>query len=389
MHGSSRIQRIRNIKNLIMRKSDRDTGRMDRREFLKLLAVGAAATGVAASGIPTGCAELIPGIGKDFGPACGIIPPMVTPFTTDGAIDWNAYERLIDWHISKGVTGLFIVCGSGQYYQLTEDEAVRMAEVAVRRANGRIHILCGSTNHPRHEQINENISMTRRVAQTGVDGCFVTPPAQVPPSFEPDMQERVQDYLVRIHDATDCTLFIYEIPAVPFGFKFAPETLGALSRRSRYVGMKDTSTREELPLPDAVSTVQAKLAAVGDGLKIIQASNKYLLASLRMGCSGGINTVANVAPGLYAKMYTLWRNGDTENAERMQARIIEVQTALESSSYDASEKLALAMMGLPVTTTTRDHRRRGSNQEATPEQREHIRNLVTLIQRVEHEFEIN
>ena len=386
MNGSTRIQRI---KGMIEQKSVKESGQMDRRGFLKLLGVGAAAAGVAASGLP-GCAGLIPGSGKNFAPADGIIPPMVTPFTDEGEIDWNVYEQLIDWHISKGVDGLFVVCGSGEYFSLTEDEAVRMAEVAVRRANGRIHILCGSANHRRYEQIDDNIRMTRRVADTGVDGCFITPPARVPDSFEPDMQQHVLDYLVRIHDATNHPLYIYEIPGMPFRFMFAPETLGTLSRCERYIGMKDTSTREHLPEDEALATVRAKLAAVGDRLKIIQASNLFLLPSLQMGCSGGVNTVSNVAPGLFVKLYSLWRNGDIENARLLQARIAEVKAMLEAGPYIPSAKFALSQMGIPIDTIMRRRRNRGPRRrDLNQEQIQTVQNMIALIRRSEDEFEIS
>ena len=371
-------------------RKDRANAGMDRRGFLKALGAGAAMIGAATLGAPlAGCAGLRLGGGKDFSAARGIIPPMVTPFTEDGEIDWPAYERLIEWHIAKGVDGLFVVCGSGEFTRLTEDEGVQMARTAVRVARGRIKILCGSTVHEAHSDIERNITMTRRVGDTGVDGCFVTPPLRVPDDYQPVMQERVLEYLTRIHDETDHPLFIYEFPGVPFGFRFAPDTLGALSQLPRYVGMKDVSTWENRPLPGALDPVRAKLAAVDGRLKLLQANNTYLLAGLQVGCTGGVNTMANVAPSLFARMYSLWREGKVDEAQLVQDRITEILRALDGERYVTSAKLALSMMGVPIQPVTR--RRRHSNRPRrgpSPEQVENVRQIVALIERSEREFGI-
>ena len=97
---------------------------------------------------------------KDFAPAYGIVPPLITPFNDDKSIDWPTYDRLVDWHVERGVDSLFVVCGSSEYFMLSEEEALKLATAAVKRANGRIFIVAGSTIY---EDVKKNIAMTKRM----------------------------------------------------------------------------------------------------------------------------------------------------------------------------------------------------------------------------------
>ena len=279
---------------------------MNRRDFFRVLAAGAATVPFACAGGAQNRTHRIPAtddIRKDFSAAYGIVPPLVTPFTDDGRIDHYALEHLVDWHVAQGVSGVFVVCGSGEYYRLEPDEVVAMAQTTRRAAAGRAHVLIGSTNHRRYEQLDQNIELTRRVADTGVDGCFITPPNRVPEEYESSVDEKMREYMIRVHDAVDCPVFAYEIPSAAFRYQMTPETVGALAECERFVGMKDTSTREDLPAALGLSPVRRKLEQAHGSMKILQANTKYLLESWKIGCTGGINTSANVAPGLFVKMY--------------------------------------------------------------------------------------
>ncbi len=358
-----------------------------RRDFIRTLGIGAIALTIPHRRLIDGAfaappAELATSA-KDFSPAYGILPPLVTPFRENKEVDWDAYDRLIDWHIGKGVTGVFAVCGSSEYYHLKEDEAVRMARAAVARSGGAIHVLAGSTNYRHADQIGRNISMTQRMAQTGIAGCFITPPKEAPWTFYFDTEEKMLDYFTTIHDAVDCPLYAYEKPGVAYRFRFSPHFIGELGKLDRFIGIKDTATRGRLPSEQAMVPMRARLAAADGRIKILQANTKHLLASLKVGCTGGINTAANVAPGLFAKMYSLWKTGDLESAAVLQGRLNTINRTFGGGDYLPCAKAALAMMGLPILTVTRQRSRR-----LRQEKRQRVAEAVSLIARTEEEFEI-
>ena len=371
---------------------------LDRRHFLKLAACGAAAAALPVScGGPTpeeiwaGTNPADMAAAKDFSPAQGIVPPLITPFNENRSIDWDALERLIEWHIGKGVTGVFIVCGSGEYYRLTEDEAVELAAFTVRVAAGRVHVLAGSTNREGEgtdgspeAKLRQNVAMTRRVEETGVGGCFITPPRSAPwlTLLTPGMDQFMLDYLLAIHEATTCQLYAYEKPDAAFGYRFSPQVVAELAKRPRYVAMKDTSTRRGRSPEDALEPVRDKLQWARGALAVMQANTRWLLESFRMGCTGGINTTANVAPGLFAAMYERWRTGDNEAAEELQQRINRVDRMLRRG-YMMSAKVALGMMGVPVKPVCRI-----GSREFDAEGRARLEEMVALIRETEQEFGI-
>ena len=304
---------------------------------------------------------------KDFSGAYGIIPPLLTPFNEDRSIDWPAYDALIDWHIERGVSGLFVVCGSSEYWRLTEDEAVQMATAAVKRANGQVSILSGSTMSP-EDDLERNIAQTKRIADTGVDGCFITMPRTLPP--EDDL---MVEYHMKIHDATDGPLYAYEMPGGN-NYKFTPETFAEIGKAERYIGIKDTTCD--------VEAVRRKIEAADGSIKIIDANTPNLFETLKLGATGGINTSANVAPGLFSKMYTLYRKGDLESAGELHKIILRVDDMMHGG-YVMSAKIAVGMMGVPIK-----HIARNPSREFSPERLAELREMVDLIERTEKEFDV-
>lgn len=311
---------------------------------------------------------------KDFSPAYGIVPPLVTPFRQNKEIDWYAYDRLIDWHIEQGVDGLFVVCGSSEYFTLSEDEAIQLAKAAVRRANGRIHILAGSTNYA-SDSLERNIAMTKRMGEeVGVDGCFITTPRLMPAEDAPQL-----DYFLAIHDAVSCPLYAYEMPHGT-RYLFSPSAFAELGKHERFIGIKDTSAPEGRPVEETLAPVKAKLAAAGGTIKILQAHTPYLVESLELGCTGAINIAANVAPRLYAVLYKLWQKRDLDRARALNERLVTIDE-MQGFGYMKSAKIALALMGLPIEPTTRLDK-----PDFDGKRMQVLRDMVAFIRKTEEEF---
>jgi len=303
---------------------------------------------------------------KDFSPAYGIVPPLLTPFHEDKSIDWDTYDRLIDWHVERGVSGLFVVCGSSEYFRLTEDEAIQLAKAAVKRANGRIHILAGCTNYA-DDDLKKNTAMTKRMwEEAGVDGCFITTPRTIPAEDGPML-----DYHMKIHDAVTAQLYAYEMPGGT-NYKFSPSAFATLGQAERFIGIKETSCDLDL--------VRRKIEAAKGTIMVMEANTPNLLNSFQLGSVGAINTSGNVAPGMFAKMYKLFQMGDLETAQELHTKIVDIDTRM-SAGYVMSAKIAVSMMGVPIKWVCRNPSR-----EFTPERIEELRQMVKLIEQYEREY---
>ncbi len=310
---------------------------------------------------------------KDFSAAQGMYPVMLTPFTESGEIDWPVYDRLIDWYIEKGITGIFAVCGSSEYFKLTEEEALRLASVAVKRCAGRVHVLAGSNFH---RTIEANIALTRRMAETGVEGCFITTP---PPDVVPPEDNAMVDYYFAIHDAVDVPLYAYEQPVTPY--KFSYDAIAKIGAGERFIGMKDTSVGDA-SIEDAVAHMKRKMQAAGDQFRILTASSEYVLPFLQAGVAGGMTIAANVAPGLFAELWRRFKADDIAAARVLFERVTKVDEMI-GYGYMKSAKIALGMIGLPIEPVTRVPSR-----EFDADRLAVLRDLVRLIEETEVEFGI-
>ncbi len=304
---------------------------------------------------------------KDFTPAYGIVPPLLTPFNEDKSIDWDTYAKLIEWHISKGVTGIFVVCGSSEYWQLTEDEAIQMAKAAVKAADGAINVVAGTTMSP-DDDVDQHIKQTQRMwDETGVQGCFLTTPRKMPPE-----DNLMVDYFMKIHDGTDAQVYTYEMPGGN-NYKFSPEAFAEVGKGERFIGIKDTTCDLE--------KVRRKIEAANGTIKIMEANTPNFLESLKLGSTGGINTSNNIAPGLFSTLYNLFRAGDLETAAELHKRIVEIDEKM-SPGYVMTAKIVVSMFGVPVKHITRN-----PAPDITPERMKELEALAKLIEDTEKEFE--
>jgi 4-hydroxy-tetrahydrodipicolinate synthase len=310
---------------------------------------------------------------KDFTPAQGMYPVLVTPFNEDLSIDWFAYEQLIDWHVARGVTGLFAVCGSSEYFELTQGEALRLATVAVERAAGKVHVLAGSSIHATVEQ---NIELTQRMSETGVEGCFITTP---PPEVVAPEDGPMLEYYFAIHDAVDFPIWSYEQPVSPY--KFSYDAMKQIGAGDHFVGMKDTSVGG-MSNEEAAAHMKRKMAAAGDDFRILTASSEHLLPLLEAGVAGGMTIAANAAPSLFAELWRRFKVGDMDAARTLQKRVEKVDEMV-GYGYMKSAKIAEALQGVPIKPITRV-----PNREFNEDQMQVLRDLVTMIQQTEREFDI-
>jgi 4-hydroxy-tetrahydrodipicolinate synthase len=362
---------------------------ISRRKFLQIIGT------TAVTALPIACATrkstsiatvapVLTPPGRDISLSYGIVPPLVTPLTESKAVDYPAFERLVDWHVAQGVTGIFVVCGSGEMFRLTDDEAVKLTQIAVKRS-GKARVFAGGTIHRSVEEVDENITLLKRLAETGADGLFVTPPMKGLRRSTPreKIDEIVLDWFRKLHDGTDAKLLAYEAPGGGIWYNFSPESLSTLASMERYVGIKETHTRSDQPASEALKPIRDKITAADGRLGIMQANGRYLVESLQAGCTGGIPIAANVAPGLYMKVYELTQRGEIEEAKILQMQLSVVLDLLERR-YIASAKYALDLLGVPMTIVMRGRQRRELDRgDMIP-----LRDMVGLVKKLNAEYGI-
>jgi len=136
----------------------------------------------------------------------GVWPVMITPYTDNGAIDYNALETLIHWYEERGVDGLFAVCQSSEMFYLSQKERVELARFVNRNAKVPV-VASGHISYDIDDQVEE----VNRIADTGVDAVILITNRFAEENAPAAIWKKNLDYLLaRIPE--DVSLGMYECP---------------------------------------------------------------------------------------------------------------------------------------------------------------------------------
>ena len=161
---------------------------------------------------------------------------LITPFASDGGIDWPAFDKLVDWHVRSGSKGVFTPCLSSEMFELAPEERLELARRARARAPSGVRVVaCGTYGGA----ISEQAKFVTALAP--VCDAVVVNTACVAAEDEPDSvwQERVQELLEKTGSAP---LGLYECP-VPYKRLLTPELMRWCSDSGRFLFLKDTCCR--------------------------------------------------------------------------------------------------------------------------------------------------
>lgn len=241
----------------------------------------------------------------------GSYPPVITPFTANGDVDYASYEKLVDWQIREGSHGIVVNGTSAEPSVLTLDERKRVLEIAIAVAKGRVPVMAatGSQNHA------ETVTLTDHATKAGADALLIVTPYYIRPP-----QRGLVEYYKDLGRRSPLPLLMYHIP----GRAAVTSTLETLQRivesTPSFVGMKHAST--ELAL------VSDALAAFGPEFRIFVGLEELSLPMMAMGACGMVNAVSNVAPRPVADLYEAVAAGNMEEARRLHFALWELNKAV-------------------------------------------------------------
>jgi len=268
----------------------------------------------------------------------GVYPTMVTPFTAENKIDYNAVAQMLEWYADRGVDGIFAICQSSEIFFLSVAEKLELLQFIVANVPKGITIVAsGHTADDLDTQIYE----ANQYIQVGID-AYVFISNRLAKEDESD-SIFLKNIDKAINSIDEVGLGIYECP-YPYKRIMMPETLGKLAATGRFQFLKDTCGDLEL--------IRAKLAAVnGTGLKIFNAHAGTLLASLKMGCSGYSGVMANFHPEIYGWLCKNFLN-EPKKAEDFQ-NFLGLASMSEWQMYPVNAKYYLGLEGINMGYTSR------------------------------------
>lgn len=256
----------------------------------------------------------------------GSLPALITPFK-DGAVDFAALDALVDWHIAEGSHGLVPVGTTGESPTLSHEEHEQVVEAVVKRVRGRIPVVAGAGSN----NTTEAIRLIRHAERVGADAALV-----VTPYYNKPTQAGLIAHYTALHDASNLPIIIYNIPGRSV-VDMSPETMGALAKLPRIIGVKDATGK--------IERVSMQRETCGKDFLQLSGEDATALGFNAHGGLGCISVTANVAPRLCAAFQEATLRGDYATALEFQDRLMPLHTAIFIEPGLAGAKYALSRLG--------------------------------------------
>ena len=258
----------------------------------------------------------------------GSIVALVTPMHPDGAIDWSALARLIEYHIESGTAGLGVVGTTGESPTLTVPEHCEVIRFAVEQAGGRIPVVAGTGGNSTHEAIELTVS----AAEVGADYSL-----SVTPYYNKPTQQGLFEHFQAVARSVNLPIILYNVPGRT-GCDLLNETVVKLSQIDNIVAIKDAT--------GDVARGAALIEAVPDGFAVFSGDDATALELMRRGGQGNVSVTANIAARDMAAMCNLALTGEWEAAAEIDARLSELNNLLFIEANPIPVKWVMAQRGM-------------------------------------------
>jgi 4-hydroxy-tetrahydrodipicolinate synthase len=258
----------------------------------------------------------------------GSLVAIVTPLRADGAVDFAAWERLIDLHLASGTSGIVVGGTTGESATLSESELWELTERACVQTRRRIRIVPGAGT----SSTAATIERARRLSELPIDGLLVVTPAYNRPT-----QEGLYQHFAAVARASRAPLILYNVPART-AVDMLPSTVQRLSQLPGIVAIKEA-------VPD-IERVDELVALCPKDFVVLSGDDASARRSILAGARGLISVTANVAPRAVAAMAAAAMQGEAAEAERLDAPIAALHRDLFLEPNPIPVKWALAKMGL-------------------------------------------
>jgi len=236
----------------------------------------------------------------------GILPPITTPFSSDGAIDLPALQANIKRYNQTRLSGYVMNGSTSESVLLTWDEVERLWAAARETAAPDKLMIAGTGA----ESTAETIRHTNRAAELGYDAALVRTPSYYKPYMTFDAETT---HFLRVADASSIPILIYSVPVFTNYIVEAP-LVATLASHKNIIGIKDSSGNV-LRMKDIVASTPKSFSA-------LTGSAVTLHEALQVGASGAILAISCIFPEACVELYEAAARGDTERVEQLKKHTI-------------------------------------------------------------------
>jgi 4-hydroxy-tetrahydrodipicolinate synthase len=257
----------------------------------------------------------------------GSLVAIVTPMREDGALDLDAFRRLIDWHIDEGTDGIVVVGTTGESPTVDVEEHCLLIDTAVKHAAKRIPIIAGTGAN----STREAITLARHAKKSGADMSL-----SVVPYYNKPTQEGLYRHFRAIAEAVDLPMILYNVPGRTVA-DMQTDTVLRLAEVKNIVGIKDATA----DLQRGAELLRRKPV----DFRVYSGDDGTALGLMLLGGDGVISVTANVTPRLMHEMCKRAIAGDAAGAREINDKLVGLHRHLFCEANPIPAKWAVQQLG--------------------------------------------
>ena len=257
----------------------------------------------------------------------GTYTALITPFS-NGKLDLNAYEKIINRQIEAGISGLVPSGTTGESPTLSHDEHNDVIRTCVELAKGKVKIIAGTGSN----STTEAIYMTKHAEKVGADAALIVAPYYNKPS-----QRGLYEHFKNIHDNTNIPIILYNIPGRSV-VNIDLELMANLAKLPRIIGVKDATA--DLTLPQKIKNL------IGNDFVQLSGEDGSAIEYNKQGGVGVISVTANIVPELCVAQQNAFFANDLTKADNITKKLAEINEVLFCETNPMPVKFAAELLGL-------------------------------------------
>ncbi|MFA5728165.1 MAG: 4-hydroxy-tetrahydrodipicolinate synthase [Candidatus Neomarinimicrobiota bacterium] len=259
----------------------------------------------------------------------GLGTALITPFTDEGEVDYEALRKLIHYQIEHGTDSLIVLGTTGEAPSILEPERAKIVEIAIREANHRIPVIIGTGSNC----LDSVLKYNRMAEEMNADGVLI-----VTPYYNKGTQESIFQYYRHIAERTRLPIIVYNVPTRT-GFNLLPDTMFRIFKAcSNVVGIKEANAD--------FGQLTKLMAGRPEGMLVFSGNDDITLPFMALGAEGVISVVGNIIPAEMKTLTTHMLAGDLDGARKIHDRYLELINAMFVEVNPIPVKFAASRLNL-------------------------------------------
>ncbi len=255
---------------------------------------------------------------------------IVTPFTADNKVDFDALTELLEFQIANN-TDAIIICGTtGEGSTLSDEEHIAAIKHTVNVVNKRIPVIASTGSN----DTEYSLHLSLEAQQAGADALLL-----ITPYYNKASQQGLIKHFTYVADRVELPIILYNVPSRT-GCEIKPETYAALSKHPNIYGTKEATGN--------LSSIAKTMSLCDEDFYVYSGNDDQITSIMSLGGKGVISVLSNVLPQVAHDIAASALDGDFKKSAKLQLDYLELCDALFMDVNPIPVKVAMKMMGMKV-----------------------------------------